>query len=133
MGMARTFSAAAPAKATSPESRAPKGGETAHYIQELLLCTPSYPRARSQPRQHLQCLSYGPTAPWLCFCEKPLSPCPSFSAFLLIHLFVNKSTEDKLIHFSENPELSRMEFTQLMRFFDLIQREICRHYSPTGN
>ena len=131
--MARTVSAAVPAKATSSESRAPKGEETAHYIQELLLCTPSYPRARSQPRQHLQCLSYGPTAPWLCFCEKPLSPCPSFSAFLLIHLFVNKSTEDKLIHFSENPELSRMEFTQLMRSFDLIQREIYRFYSPTGN
>ena len=131
--MTRTVSAGAPAKATSPESRAPKGEETAHYIQELLLCTPSYPRARSQPRQHLQCLSYGPTAPWLCFCEKPLSPCPSFSAFLLIHLFVNKSTEDKLIHFSENPELSRMEFTQLMRSFDLIQREIYRFYSPTGN
>ena len=131
--MTRTVSAAAPAKATGPESRAPKGEDTAHYIQELLLCTPSYPRARSQPRQHLQCLSYGPTAPWLCFCEKPLSPCPSFSAFLLIHLFVNKSTEDKLIHFSENPELSRMEFTQLMRSFDLIQREIYRFYSPTGS
>ena len=131
--MARTVSAAVPAKATSSESRAPKGEETAHYIQELLLCTPSYPRAKSQPRQHLQHVSYGPTAPWLRLCEKPLSPCPSFSAFLLVHLLVQKSAEDKLIHFSENPELSRMEFTQLMRFFDLIQREICRLYSPTGS
>ena len=131
--MTRTVSAAAPAKATGPESRAPKGEDTAHYIQELLLCTPSYPRARSQPRQHLQCLSYGPTAPWLHLCEKPLSPCPSFSAFLLVHLLVHKSAEDKLIHFSENPELSRMEFTQLMRSFDLIQREIYRFYSPTGS
>ena len=131
--MARTVSAAAPAKATSPESRAPKGEETAHYIQELLLCTPSCPRARSQSRQHLQHVSYGPVAPWLCLCEKRLSPCPSFSAYLLVHLLVHKSAEDKLIHFSENAELSRMEFTELMRSFDLIQRKICRLYPPTGS
>lgn len=87
--MARTVSAGVPAKATSPESRAPKGEETAHYIQELLLCTPSCPRAKSQPRQHLQRVSYGPIAPWLRLCEKRLSPRPSFSAFILVHLLVH--------------------------------------------
>lgn len=87
--MARTVSAGVPAKATSPESRAPKGEETAHYIQELLLCTPSCPRAKSQPRQHLQRVSYGPIAPRLRLCEKRLSPCPSFSAFLLVQLLVH--------------------------------------------
>ena len=104
MGMARAVSAAAPAKVTSPESRAPKGEETAHYIQELLLCILSYPRgqilAQTAPAA-CKLPNNCPMAPplwesswWKSRKNKSpcafLSPCPS------------KSAEDRLVHFSEN-------------------------------
>ena len=97
--MARTVSAAAPVKANRPESRAPQSEETAHYIQELLLYTPSYPRGQISAQT-------APAAcklPTNCPMALPLWEAPfSMSIFLCLSPCPSKSAEDRLIHFSEN-------------------------------